>query len=256
MTFAVLTAPFLAANVVVTPMHSAPQHIGVVIPARNEECLLPRCLRSVLRSIAQLPASVTADIIVVVDSSDDRTYDVACEILGGLGLVERTDAGSVGEARALAVQLALERHNGSPDTCWLANTDADCCVPESWLLDQLLLAAQGVEAVAGIVDVDSFEGHHFDVAERFRTSYILHEDGTHPHVHGANFGVRADAYLRAGGWGSLVTAEDHDLWNRLRHTGSWRLSATDVKVTTSGRRIGRAPHGFAAALAAHNEATA
>ena len=236
-------------------MTSRLRHICVVIPARNEEALLPRCLQSVLRAIEQLPASVTADVVVVVDSSDDRTHELASYLLRGRGLVQRTDVGSVGEARALAVELALERYNGPPKHCWLANTDADCCVPESWLLDQLLLASQGVEVVAGIVDVDSFEEHELVVAERFRATYILHPDGTHPHVHGANLGVRADAYLRAGGWGPLVTAEDHDLWNRLYSTGCSRLSATDVKVTTSGRRVGRAPLGFAGALAAHNEAS-
>jgi hypothetical protein len=32
-------------------------------------------------------------------------------------------------------------------------------VPRSWLVDQLLLADRGIETVAGIVDVDSFEEH-------------------------------------------------------------------------------------------------
>ena len=71
-------------------------------------------------------------------------------------------------------------------------------------------------------------------------------------MHGANFGVRADAYLRAGGWGALETAEDHDLWGRLRDIGAIRLSSAALTVATSGRRVGRAPLGFAQALAAHN----
>jgi hypothetical protein len=94
------------------------------------------------------------------------------------------------------------------------------------------------------------------VEERFRKSYRIEADGTHPHVHGANIGVRADAYLRAGGWMNLATAEDHDLWHRLQHQGERRLSDARLWVMTSGRRLGRAPMGFAAALAAHNEALA
>jgi glycosyltransferase involved in cell wall biosynthesis len=237
-------------------MTKALHHISVLIPARNEEELLPRCLRSVLRAVAELPPSVTSDVVVVVDSSDDRTQQIAEQMLRHQGVVLTTEAGAVGEARALAAAAALQRFGGDPDACWLANTDADCCVPESWLLDQLLLASQGIDAVAGIVDVDSFDGHASHVEERFRSTYLLHADGTHPHVHGANLGVRGDAYLRAGGWAGLETAEDHDLWNRLLHVGSRRLSATDVKVITSGRRVGRAPLGFAGALAAHNEVAA
>jgi hypothetical protein len=37
--------------------------------------------------------------------------------------------------------------------------------------------------------------------------------------------------------------------------GARRLSPIHVQVLTSGRRVGRAPLGFAAALAAHNEVT-
>ena len=209
-----------------------------------------------MQACEQLPASVSTDIIVAVDSSFDQTRAIAERMLKGHGAVLSTCAGMVGEVRALAADAALRRYEGDPGTCWLANTDADCCVPETWLLDQLLFASQGTEVIAGIVDVDCFAEHSAEVAERFRSSYVLHADGTHPHVHGANFGLRADVYLRAGGWNALATAEDHDLWGRLAHVGSRRLSVSAVRVITSGRRVGRAPLGFAGALAAHNEVAA
>src|ERR1035438_132616 len=90
--------------------------------------------------------------------------------------------------------------------------------------------------------------------QRFRLTYLIHSDGTHPHVHGANIGIRADAYLESGGWRHLMTAEDHDLWQRLHRGNHRRRSDASLRVVTSGRRIGRAPHGFANALAAHNGA--
>jgi hypothetical protein len=110
------------------------------------------------------------------------------------------DARAVGLARAVAARVMLERYSGSLNHCWIANTDADCEVPRDWLTRQLAIARQGIDAVAGIVDVDSFLEHDSGVPERFRRSYQIYEDGTHPHVHGANMGIRADAYLRAGGW--------------------------------------------------------
>jgi cellulose synthase/poly-beta-1,6-N-acetylglucosamine synthase-like glycosyltransferase len=228
-------------------------HVCILIPARNEEELLPRCLQSVDIACAALPTSVTTDVIVAVDSSTDRTREIAETMLMGRGTVIVSEAAAVGRTRALAAEAALRRYSGPLRRCWLANTDADCCVPRTWLIDQLAIASEDVDAIAGTVDVDSFRDHAFGTHEQFRNMYLIHPDGSHPHVHGANLGVRADAYLRAGGWGSLETAEDHDLWNRLLEIGSSRRSIGYMTVLTSGRRIGRAPHGFAGALMALNE---
>jgi glycosyltransferase involved in cell wall biosynthesis len=228
-------------------------HVAVLIPARNEEVLLPRCIASVVRACAILPSEVTSDIVVAVDSSTDATYSIAKSMLGAMGRVIQMNVGSVGKARSLAAQAALETHPRVPSHCWLANTDADCEVPDTWLLDQLELASLGAQAIAGTVDVDDFTEHLPGVDLRFRQTYVIHADGTHPHVHGANIGMRADVYLQAGGWSSRPTAEDHDLWNRLTSFGCRKQSIARLRVLTSGRRIGRAPDGFAKALAAHNE---
>ncbi len=234
-------------------MNRSPWHVAILIPARNEEALLPRCLDSVLDACLLLPPSVTSDIVVACDSCTDLTVQIAERILLGRGAVVTTQAGLVGYARRLAAQVALKRYSGPLEHCWIANTDADCCVPKTWLIDQLSLAQRGIDTLAGIIAVDSFEEHGAGVDLRFRDSYLVHEDGSHPHVHGANLGVRADVYLRCGGWKGLATAEDHDLWNRLMSVSSRPCSTAQIKVLTSGRRIGRAPHGFADALAAHNE---
>jgi glycosyltransferase involved in cell wall biosynthesis len=231
-------------------------HVSVLVPARDEERLLPRCLDSVLEAVSMLDEFTTADIIVVADSSTDRTAQLAKRILRKQGSVLLTTAGSAGSVRAVAANYALSRNRQLPDKWWLANTDADCIVPRSWLTNQLQLARGGVEAFAGTVSVDSFDEHGPQVAERFRASYTIASDGWHPHVHGANLGVRADCYLSAGGWSPLQTGEDHDLWDRLVARGAKLVSTARIEVVTSGRRVGRAPNGFADALAAHNEAAA
>ncbi len=235
---------------------SAPWHLAVLIPARDEERLIGRCLHSVLEARQAILPYATCDIVVVSDSSADTTHAIAQHMLPEVsGVTVLTSARCVGAARALAAQVALERYTGLPETCWLANTDADCVVPADWLLRHLALARQGWSAVAGIIDVDSFEDHDANVPERFRTTYLTHRDGSHPHVHGANLGVRADAYLRAGGWAALYTAEDHDLWARLQQGHHACLADASLSVLTSGRRVGRAPLGFAQALALHNGTT-
>jgi hypothetical protein len=228
-------------------------HVAVLIPARNEEMLLERCLHSVETARQRLPAGVTSDVIVVADSCNDRTLEIARGMLGNRGLAVKCEAGIVGVARALASVLAISRLPGAMKRCWLANTDADCDVPPTWLCDQLRLATQGAEAIAGVVSVDSFAEHGAHVAKRFRQTYKTFADGTHPHVHGANLGLRADVYESIGGWKTLRTAEDHCLWNRLRSRGHDCRAVARLSVVTSGRIVGRAPDGFAGALAAHNE---
>jgi glycosyltransferase involved in cell wall biosynthesis len=227
-------------------------HMAIVIPARDEQELLPLCLRSIQNARRMLPSFITSDLIVVADQSTDDTVAIARQAIQGDGAVIETDAGCVGAARAIGVRHALQRYDGVLSRCWLANTDADCQVPATWLQYQLALANAGFAAVAGVIDVDSFVEHDPIVSERFRRSYLIHEDGTHPHVHGANLGVRADAYLQAGGWQDLSTAEDHDLWRSLKRLRHRRISDAGLCVLTSGRRVGRAPLGFAGALAAHN----
>jgi len=231
-------------------------HIPVLIPACNEESLLPRCLDSVKSACSLVSDWASVDIVLAVDQSTDLTRDIGERILNANGnnhgIVVSTDAGIVGRARALAAQVALERYRGRLDRCWLANTDADSYVPATWLRDQLDLAQRGVHAIAGTIDVDDFTGHASFVEQRFRRSYHIFADGSHPHVHGANLGVRGDIYVEAGGWGNITTAEDHDLWNRLGKLGARRVSVNHIRIITSGRRIGRAPQGFAGALAAHN----
>jgi hypothetical protein len=65
----------------------------------------------------------------------------------------------------------------------------------------------------------------------------------HPHVHGANLGFRASAYLRASGFPALPTAEDHALVAALAAGGCRVLRTRALPVVTSARRDSRAPDG-------------
>jgi glycosyltransferase involved in cell wall biosynthesis len=231
-------------------------HIAVLIPARNEEALLPECIQSVMDASNALPAPLAAHIVIVVDSSTDKTYEIAKDLVKANGQVLTTHSASAGAARALAARAALARYAGNPAHFWLANTDADCRVPRDWLVQQLTLAQMGAEAVAGIVHVEDFSEHRPGTEQFFRETYLIRPDGTHPHVHGANIGIRADTYVRAGGWSELATGEDHDLWRRISDSKGVKLSDAKLRVLTSGRRIGRAPSGFAEALSAWDRAVA
>ena len=71
----------------------------------------------------------------------------------------------------------------------------------------------------------------------------------HPHVHGANFGIRADTYLELGGWPAVTSGEDVAMAHRAAVNSRLRIVRTAaIPVTTSSRLAGRAPYGFAGYL--------
>ena len=212
---------------------------GVVIPAHDEEDLLPSCLAAVWQAAGQLPVPV--HIVVVADACADRTAQRA-RSLGAT--VVKIGARNVGAARAAGLGRVI-RHTGNldPAELWLATTDADTLVPRYWLARQAEYAAQGWEAVAGTVSVADWDGHPPRVPALFQQRYRTRR-GRHPHVHGANLGFSARAYLAAGGFKPLPTAEDHDLVNSLTAAGVPVLRTTRLPVVTSARTHARAPSGF------------
>jgi len=224
-----------------------PWSVGVVIPARDEELNITECLEAVMDSLCACPEVRHFWITLVADSCTDRTADIARTILQRQGEVIECSVASAGAARRLGAQSTLNRLLGArgaaAHSTWLANTDADSVPTRDWLRQQLDLANRGYSAVAGIVRLNDSE--HPEVIRSHLDNYVLHSDGTHPHVHGANLGLRADAYLDVGGWSDLALAEDHCLWNRLS-AREWKTVASIAStVTTSARLRGRAPGGFA-----------
>lgn len=213
--------------------------VGVVVPARNEETLLPACLAALRQAARQV--SVPVHVLVAADSCTDRTVAVA-RACGALVIGIR--ARSVGAARAAGMaELLRLMARPDPAATWLATTDADTVVPRSWLQRQVAHADRGWDVVLGTVTVADWSEHPPHVPAAFAARY---ECGgrPHPHVHGANIGIRASAYQAAGGFRPLRTAEDQALLATAAEAGCSVLRAGDVTVETSGRRHGRAPHGF------------
>jgi Glycosyl transferase family 2 len=213
--------------------------VGVVVPAHNEETLLPACLTALRRAARQV--SVPVHLLVAADSCTDRTVAVA-RACGAQ--VIRVRARSVGAARAAGMTELLRLTAGAnPEAIWLATTDADTVVPPSWLQRQIAHADQGWDVVLGTVTVADWSEHLPHVPTAFAARYES-GDHPHPHIHGANIGIRASAYQAAGGFRPLRTAEDHALLAAVGEAGCPVLRAGDVTVETSGRRHARAPHGF------------
>jgi len=191
-------------------------------------------------------------LVVVADACRDRTVQVARR--GGASVVS-IDARSAGAARAAGAREVLRRTGQlDPATVWLATTDADTLVPARWLRQQVRHASQGWDAIVGTIQVADWSGYPPGTRSLFRERYegvegVEGGTGQHGHVHGANLGFRASAYLQAGGFPELPTAEDHALVAALTAGGSRVLRTRALPVTTSARRESRAPHGFSHYLA-------
>ena len=217
---------------------------GVVVPAHDEAELLPACLAA-LRSAADV-AGVPVRLLVVADACTDATAAVAAA--AGAEVI-RIRARNVGAARAVGLARLLRTEDTDPAAMWLATTDADTVVPPGWLRRQLGYADQGWDVVLGTVAVTDWAGHPPHAPAVFEARYEFGA-GPHPHVHGANLGIRASAYLAAGGFRPLRTAEDHALLAAATEAGCQVLQAADITVETSARRQARAPRGFSHALRA------
>lgn len=247
---------------------TGPRAVAVVIPARDEEHGIGDCLRSVRASLQRLPSTVETALTVVLDRCVDATPGivdaitadwpgaVSLTVLGvgggraaGLGAAGRpahiVAGAGVGALRDLGVRNVLHRLRDLPRRAvWLLHTDADTTVPPDWATSHVALAAAGAAGVAGTAELAP--GLSPWAARRHGQLVAAGTDGDrHRHVYGANLGVRADAYLAAGGFPLDGAGEDHALWQALGAAGYPLRQPAGLRVRTSPRLHGRASGGLA-----------
>jgi glycosyltransferase involved in cell wall biosynthesis len=215
-------------------------HVGIVIPARDEADLIGRCLASVVASAAEARAraGVSVTIVVIADECSDDTAVIARSFDGVI--VHETSGANVGIARATGARIALDS-----GCSWIACTDADSAVPPNWVAHQLRLAAAGCDVVVGTVRPDFADLAAEHVAQ-WKATHVPGEPNGH--VHGANLGVRASSYLSVGGFGAMPEHEDNDLVSRLTVAGAVIVASDEAEVMTSGRLVGRTAGGYAGHL--------
>jgi glycosyltransferase involved in cell wall biosynthesis len=218
------------------------RRVAVVVPAHDERELLPACLAAIAVAAAEV-APLPVERIVVADACTDDTAALAA---AAGATVLTIAARNVGAARAAGMAQAL-RHG--PGGLWLATTDADSLVSPGWLRWQLRHAATGADLLAGTVEVDDWTAWPAGLPAAYEQRYRAGVTSrAHRHVHGANLGLTAHAYLAAGGFAARRFDEDRDLISRALATGARVVADPGCPVRTSSRPHGRAPNGFAAHL--------
>ncbi len=208
--------------------------ISFVVPAYNEEALLPACLAAIRAEIDR--TGISAEVLVVNNASTDGTHAIAAATPGVI-VVQQPIKGLV-QARSAGFEVSSGE--------LVANIDADTLLPPLWL-DRVLeefAGDPGLVCVSGPYD-------YYDVPFRIRAAarmfyvvgfatysfnrYVMRVGSM---VQGGNFVLKRDALLRAGGFDQRFTfyGEDTDIARRMNGVGrvkfTWALMAQ-----SSGRRL-------------------
>jgi glycosyltransferase involved in cell wall biosynthesis len=210
--------------------------ISFVIPAFNEEALLPKTLRSIVEEIAR--TGCPAEIIVVNNASTDTTPVVA-RSFDGVKVVDEPVKGLVRARRAgfLAASGRL-----------IANIDADTALPSGWLrqvleefgADPRLVALSGPYVYD---DISPFA--NWCVRGFYRVGYAVLVInrllfGVGAMLQGGNFIVTREALARIGGYNDTFVfyGEDTDVACRLAVVGQVKFSFR-LAAFSSGRRLAK-----------------
>jgi glycosyltransferase involved in cell wall biosynthesis len=247
-----------AARTGALPFPAEPVRAIVVVPARDEEARIGRCLEALAGQVEIDPGAY--EVIVVLDACEDGTAAAVDASRGYLadGPTVHTIAGpgrGAGAARAAGMEVGCARLEslGRLDGL-LASTDADSRVAPDWIARQLEAIATGAEAIGGEVLLDPDEAaalpdgvlarREADLAVRIGEA-AARGPAEHAHFSGASLGVTPRAYRRAGGMSWPAALEDQELEDRLAAAGVAIHRLRPVSVVTAARTEGRAERGLA-----------
>ena len=196
-----------------------------MIPAYNEEALLPACIDS----LQLQDYSGEIEIVVVDNGSTDATAELAR--VRGVTVIEERERGY---SRALARGFAAASGE------IIASTDADTVVPRCWIsrLVREYETRPDVVAIGGEI-VFCNPNRRARLFTRGLLPILNRVDrkcSKGPHLWGANFSVRRSVFESAGGWNLDFNLQvDTELSERLRAFGKVVL-LEDLPVYTSCRR--------------------
>jgi len=120
-------------SITVTPHFTPNQFFTVVVPARNEQQNIEKCINSIAKQ--NYPSNLF-EVIVVNDHSEDETLAILKQLkkqyawLNIINLADYVaDETKQNSFKKLAIHLAIQQAKGDI----IATTDADCEVPQNWL---------------------------------------------------------------------------------------------------------------------------
>jgi GT2 family glycosyltransferase len=271
------------------PLIEAPLHprctVCVIIPARNEEAILPRTLDALRdqRDLANDPLDPASyEVVLLLNNCTDASLSVAAEYQAAhsefqLHIAVRDlppEQAHVGTARRLLMDTAWQRLRDVPHSAILS-TDGDTVVAQDWIARNLAALFRGPHRIQ-MADVVGGVIHLFpdDRTVLERTSpgtwlayqrdrdlqrliahleSILDPDPADPwprHLEhfGASLACTPEIYARCGGLPPIKPLEDVAFNDELRKVGARIRHCPNTHIFTSARLDGRAEVGLSGQL--------
>jgi peptidoglycan/xylan/chitin deacetylase (PgdA/CDA1 family)/GT2 family glycosyltransferase len=200
--------------------------VSIVVPARNEEDLLPSCLEALLAQDYSGPL----EIIVVDNGSTDATAERARSF----------DSVTVASEPRHGYVIALAHGFRLATGDIVATTDADTVPPRNWISTLVCEYEEHPEVVAVGGEIyfraPNWKGWLFTRCLLPALNRLDRANPAGAHLWGANFSVRREVFERAGGWNMDFNLQcDTELSERLRCHGRVVLLER-LSVSTSCRR--------------------
>ncbi len=235
----------------------------VAIPARNEAEYISPCLRALAAQVGPKPDKVVLFLNDVTDETAEIAGALRPEMPFALCIEQHRfppGQGGAGPARRRAMEIASQ---GSSSGCILLCTDADSVVGPDWLARNGAHVRDGADAVAGramlhpedlraipqsLQDDDAWEcalAEMLDAIDQALDPEPWDPSPRHTEESGASIAVTLEAFQRAGGIPAVAVGEDRAFFAALRRADAQIRHAPDVRVTVSGRLVGRAAGGMA-----------
>jgi glycosyltransferase involved in cell wall biosynthesis len=179
---------------------------SIIIPTLNAEKFIDKCLTSI--DNLDYPKDAV-EVIIVDNGSTDKTLAIAKEHNAKIFIKEKCN---VSELRNFGAQQAVNN--------LLAFVDSDCALPAHWLREaKEFLRLNGVAAIGcwyKLSDSPSWIEKVWDIHMRDRRSVI----GEINWVPSGNFIIYREIFEKIHGFDeSLITSEDVDICERIRHLG-------------------------------------
>jgi cellulose synthase/poly-beta-1,6-N-acetylglucosamine synthase-like glycosyltransferase len=208
-----------------TSSSAIPPHISftVIIPARNEEDQIEKCLETVL---AQNYPDHLYEVIVADDYSTDNTATIIQQLQKKFSNLRLLQLGKVLPDKQLnsykkkAIELAIEMSKGD----WIVTTDADCMVTKNWLQnfnnfieqhDSVFVAAP-VKFINTGSFVSIFQCLDFMSLQGITAASVHH--GFHSMCNGANLAYNKNVFYAVNGFkgiDNIASGDDMLLMHKI-----------------------------------------